>query len=309
MTALFMSSCSNEGAQTPAADEGTVTFVAQLPGTISRDYNDGLKATQLTYAVYDANTDELIVKSGDTGAPTAIFTDRTATLSLNLVKGKTYNIVFWADSPGNTFYKFDPDTKSINIDYTGIKMGDESRDAFFQVEKGVAVNGPITKTIELRRPFGQLNWGTDDMTIASAAKVDVTYAEVKVSNVYTTLNLFSGIATNKTEVTFANAILPAESAFPVEGYDYLAMDYVLTGSILENDDDVQKAQSEVLTNCELTVYDADNKAVNTVTVSNVPIQRNYRTNIIGSLLTSTVDYTIVVLPDIFGTHTVPAPTE
>lgn len=298
LSALFLGSCSSEDNLLPAND-GKVTFVAQLPGSMSRDYSDGLKATQLTYAVYDAETDQLIVKSGDQGAPTATFNNRTATLSLDLVKGKTYNVVFWADVPGNTAYTFNATDKTISVDYSGIKMGDENRDAFFQVEKNVAINGPITKTVELRRPFGQLNWGTDDKDKAAAAQVNVTSAEVTVSNVYNTLNLFTGVASGASQMTFAKNTLPAESAFPGGGYDYLAMDYILTGVVLEDQNDVQKAQSEVLTNCTLTVYDDNDKAVNTINVSNVPVQRNYRTNIVGSLLTSTVDYTIIVVPDYY----------
>ena len=56
----------------------------------------------------------------------------------------------------------------------------------------------------------------------------------------------------------------------------------------------QPAQDSV----ELTVSDGSESR----TFTNVPVQRNYRTNIYGSLLTNTTDFTVVIEPAFATTH-------
>ena len=75
------------------------------------------------------------------------------------------------------------------------------------------------------------------------------------------------------------------------------MDYVLTGTEIQ-DGDVNKAESE-LVEVEIVVNGAKGsesaapEAINTFNITNVPVQRNYRTNIYGSLLTSNVALNVV----------------
>ena len=45
----------------------------------------------------------------------------------------------------------------------------------------------------------------------------------------------------------------------------------------------------------LGLYDG-NRLINTLTVTNLPVQRNWRTNIIGNVLTSKEDFRIVIEP-------------
>lgn len=296
LPALLIASCSDEVTIAPVnGGEGNVTFVAQLPGGInSRSFADGTGATQLTYAVYEAGTTTPILKSGDAGAPAAIFSNLKATLTLNLAKGKAYDIVFWADTPGNEVYTFDANAQCVNVDYSNVTGNEELRDAFFSVESGLVVDGPVKKDILLYRPFAQVNVGTNDL---SAAGVSLGQTRLTVDNVYTSLNLVSGIASSPTEVVFDFADVPQGESFPVEGYEYLSMNYILTGTEVL-DDNANTTQKE-LVNCVFEVVDANGQPVNSVTLSNLPIQRNYRTNIYGSLLTSQLDYTIEIKPDFY----------
>lgn len=308
LPAMLAVSCSNEepiSLETSA--EGNVTFVAQLPGGInSRSFADGTTATRLSYAVYESGTTLPLLKSGDPGAPEATFTGLQTQLSLNLAKGKSYDIIFWADQPGNTAYTFDPATQSVTVNYQGLKSNDETRDAFFQVEKGLEVNGPVQKTISLYRPFAQVNVGTNDL---AAAGVSLGQTKLTVDNVYSELNLFTGVASNPVPVVYDFAALPEGEVFPVEGYEYLSMNYILSGTEVL-DGNVNTTQKE-LVNCSFEVVDANGQPVNTVTLSNLPVQRNYRTNIYGALLTSQVDYTIEIKPGFnepgFGQEVVDVP--
>ena len=293
LPALVAVSCSNEEPiSLEGSSEGNVTFVAQLPGGInSRSFADGTTATRLSYAVYETGTTTPLLKSGDPGAPAATFTGLQTQLSLNLAQGKSYDIIFWADQPGNSAYTFDAATQSVTVDYQGLKSNDETRDAFFQVEKGLAVNGPVQKTISLYRPFAQINVGTNDL---SAVGVSLGETRLTVDNVYSRLNLFTGVASDPVEVIYDFAALPEGETFPVAGHEYLSMNYILSGTEVL-DGNVNTTQKE-LVNCSFEVVDANGQPVNALTLSNLPVQRNYRTNIYGALLTSQVDYTIEIKP-------------
>ena len=309
MTALLLSSCANDDLQNPAQD-GAVVFTASLPQSFSRAIADGSNADHLSYAVYESGSDDVLFTSENAGDPQAsAFSELKSTLTLNLAKGKTYDIIFWADKSNNTFYTFDPDQKSVTINYDGITSNDNDRDAFFE-KTTITVTGAMNETVTLRRPFAQLNFCTNDIEAAKAANLELGSTAVKVSNVYSKLNLFSGKASEGSELTFAQAPrvdnndypgkVAEGSSEPAKTYAYLSMNYVLTGStpLAAQPEDVKQAEKEIV-DCSLMVYDNNGTLINTVDVSNVPVQRNYRTNIYGALLTSTVDYTIKIEPDFY----------
>lgn len=301
---LSLASCSNEDVAAPVGDDGTVTFEVSLPAAPGSRYGEGTVTKQLHYAVYDANNAAAgaIFASDVPGSPMADNSTIDFKLKLNLVKGKTYDFIFWADAVGNDFYKFSSEKKNVEITYgTVVKGNDEDRDAFFQAVKKVEVKGAMTQEVQLRRPFAQLNFGTDDIEVAGKASTVIASTKVKVEGAYTKLDLYEGIASDATTVEFTSSSLPSGQTFPAgSDYDYLTMDYILTGIELEPaaegaQADVQKAKSEVM-NATLTFTFTDNQTADVV-VSNLPVQRNYRTNVFGSLLTAPMDLTIEVKPD------------
>ncbi|HIR38294.1 MAG TPA: hypothetical protein IAC93_07995 [Candidatus Limisoma gallistercoris] len=286
---LSTASCSDEQfAGDLTGGETTVTFNAQLPaGLQTRTAGDGLKATTLSYAVYEHGTTTPVITSEDE----VTFENRQATLSLHLAKGKTYDFLFWADAykkddPKNP-YTVNFDTQTLTVNYENALSNDESRDAFFGTAN-VTVKGAVSQDITLKRPFAQLNIGTNDMAEAETAglKTDALQSSVKVSGIFSSMNLMTGIPDPSTsrEVTFGLNDIPDES-FMVDGktFDYLALNYLLVSD--------QKG----LVNCEFTY--TDGATTDTRTIDNVPVQRNYRTNIFGSLLTGSVDFDITIEPD------------
>ena len=283
---LSTASCADEKfVDELAGGETTVTFNAQLPaGLQTRTAGDGLTATTLSYAVYEEGTTTPVITSEDE----VNFVNGKATLSLKLAKGKTYDFLFWADSyekdDAENPYDVDFATQTLTVDYTDAKSNDEARDAFFGTKK-VAVKGAVSENITLKRPFAQLNIGTNDMEEAKASlNTEALKSSVKVLGIFSSMNLMTGQVSNSVEVTFGSNAIPKEK-FTVEGneYDYLALNYLLVST------------DKGLVNCEFSY--TDGATTDTRTIDNVPVQRNYRTNIFGSLLTGSVDFDITIDPD------------
>ena len=280
---LLATSCASDEAPVTPGD-GNVNFTIELPADLAtRAFGDGQKATALTYAVYEKGSTSPVILSEEE----VTFSGLKATVSLKLVNGKSYDIIWWGAVPGNTFYTFNPATQSVDISYTGIVTNDENRDAFFQ-HTSLDVNGPVNETIRLYRPFAQLNFGTDDLNEpAVKAAFGNDYATLTTTatvSAYTTLNLMTEEVSGNTTVTYAPAGIPSGETFPVNGYDYLSMDYLL----MTKDREIQDITFSVLEN--------GTKEFNKISIASVPFQRNYRTNIYGQLLTSTSNYNVVIEP-------------
>ncbi len=266
-TMLLATSCSNDELDSvQSGKKSVVSFTLEQPGMATRAYADGLKATTLTYAVYEAGSTTPVQEGEGT------FTDKTAIVSIELTTGKSYDLVFWADAE-NSPYEFNKESQSIKVNYDNLLSQDENRDAFFAAEKGLLVDGTaISKTITLTRPFAQLNIGTIGETVNYSMK-----SSVKVSNVYETLNLLTGEVSNSLgEKTFGLAKIPdSHEMFPIAGVKYLSMNYLLVNGIGEPE----------LINIE---FATDNNV--TIPVTDVPVKNNYRTNIYGrDLLQPTPD--------------------
>ncbi len=286
---LLGTSCSNDELNEPSAGQPTTaTFSVQLPAGISaskvaangakKAYADGKTATKLTYMVYDAaaTTVTPIIKG-----TTSI--NLTATVQLQLTTGREYNIVFWA-ADANAPYTLS-DNGTVSVDYSKVKANDESLDAFYRCYKYKA-GDDAENPIMLNRPFAQLNVGTNDSTAAAASgfKFEGAQTMVKVSGVANTLNLLDGTVAGDTAVTCALNAMPAKEAFPKEGYKYLSMDYLLVG-----------AKQKTNVNVQWQINDGAGIEI-ARTFANVPVQGNYRTNIYGSLLTSTSDFNVEIDP-------------
>ena len=279
---IFATSCENELEVGAAGEESVVSFTIATPDMGSRaDYSDGTTATQLQYAVYDANGTYL---SGLTGSKE--FTLST-TVNLKLTTGNTYSVVFWAAAPGAP-YTVNFANKTMTVDYDDAVSNDENRDAFYKYHT-FTVSGAQTEAIELRRPFAQLNIGTSDYAASTSAGYTPTHSAVTVKNLKNTLNFFDGTVTGDDKArVFASATIPAGQEFPVAGYEYLAMNYVLVGA------------DKTVVDVEFTYTDGSD--AKTRTVGSVPVQRNYRTNIYGQLLTSDVDVNVEIEPEYDGAH-------
>ena len=189
-------------------------------------------------------------------------------------------MIFWADATTDSPYTFNPASREVSVDYSKVNNNSDNCDAFFKKET-ITVSGNQSVDVKLTRPFAQVNIGTDDFDAAKASGLEVTQTEV-VAKAFATLNLATGKVSDEADRTFTMKAIPTASdgEFPVAGgYKYLSMDYLLVGA--------DKATVDVAFN-----YGGPQSR----TFTNVPVQRNYRTNIYGSLLTNTTDFNVVIEP-------------
>ncbi len=291
-TAMLLPSCSNDDIDIQTGD-ATVTLSATLPESLqTRTFGDGSTAKHLQMVVLDGDT-KLPVFAGDAEVLDTDI-DMTRNVDVKLVTGKTYTVVCWADAAEGSPYTFHPDTYTITANYSKSTVNDDTLDAFYAAET-FKVEGNGTRVIKLTRPFAQLNIGTDDLAEAKASGFEAATAQVTVP-VSTELNLRSGEVNAPVKTTFKAHKLPGDDeSFPESAgpaYKYLSMNYVLTGTDKTLEDVVLKVSSS--------------KRTITRTFNTVPLQRNYRTNIYGSLLTNEVDVHVVIEPnfDDFYNYTV-----
>lgn len=264
-------------------EEVAVTFAAELPGTITKAIGDGLTAKNLSVAVYDdaSNAAGTHIVALD---KTAVFDALHTTVEYSLVKGKTYHFIFWAQAEGAP-YTFNPETKKVAIDYTGA-ANDESRDAFYAV-KTLKVTGPATEPVQLHRPFAQVNFGTSDSAAATDAGVTPTASLFTATDAASSFDVFAGEGTDPVRISFTEATLPAERLTLKDGtsYTYLAMNYFIPAG---------KLNETHVSNLSATFKGASDDVV--ISVPSAKVQANYRTNIVGNLLTDQVVFNVEIVP-------------
>ena len=268
-----------------------VTFTAALPGEMAtKALGDGQTAKTLHVSVYENDAEKTHLGDLD---KTATFTDLKTQVKFSLVKGKTYNFVFWAQAEDATCYDIE-DLKNIKISYEGAVANDEKRDAFYATRKELKVNGALTETIKLYRPFAQVNFGTADLFDAAAAgfiPAQSAFTATDVANVFDTFNAegkVEGPATDK--VTFAKAEIPGGGELLVtkDGTKYLwmTMNYIIP---------VGKQGEKHISNLTAEFISEAGDAI-TASSPQTPVQNNYRTNILGNLLTSQVIFNVEIVP-------------
>ena len=281
---VMLASCAKDNTSVDAQN-ATLSFNVTSPAIATR-YGEGTTATKLYWATYDEQ-EGLI--SGLCGEKT--FSLNTQ-VELSLVQGRTYEVIFWAQAEGAPYERAwgqpgDAATEAkINIvGIDDLKANEESYDAFFHYTGKIEVTGSSILDVDLVRPFAQLNIATADITKALNADLDVARTGVEVTGVFSTLRLWNGAVENETTAKFALAD-KAEGTIKTNDkeYSYLAMNYLLVNA-------------KDLVDVKLSLQDQEsNVKVLTRNYSSVPVQRNYRTNIIGNILTSDMDFNIEVKP-------------
>ena len=347
----------------PAGVEGdyaTVNIAVHAPGQlVTKAVGDGQTADNLVFAVFDEAGNELIdLRQGDwiknqtelTFNQTDANGNPMTTVKTTLVRGKEYTFVCWAQNKEAVCYDF-TSLKEIGVDYSTYNVAqNEKRDAFYAAVQSGKVTDDFSMNIELRRPFAQINVGTDDIQAAHSAGLQVNnlYATMTVANVATKLHTFvgekaedndgDGKVEGNTNVTFTLApsiskptlddatkvwspneewLTVNHEAYKDQNFGWLAMNYILV-----NDGDIQGVGSvdgteHVNTTVSFTVYEGEGLELCSYDVPNVTVQRNYRTHILGSVLTAEGTLNVIIEPafindedhvvEIWDGHTVSEP--
>ena len=290
-TMFSVASCSQEEVVgNVSGNDVEVTFNATMEGqAVSRAIGDGLTVDQLYFAVYDeAGTEIEALRQDDAHGNAVPVSGYGATVKVRLVKGQTYQFVFWAQKSGAGHYDTS-NMQAISVDYNNIS-NDESRDAFYAYVGATKVTGPFSQNVTLKRPFAQLNLGTtaEDWSWAKTAGVQISHSNVTVEGaVYSTLKTFSGDVEGETTVEFTLNEIPSQDDKLVtdnKEYYYLSTNYLLAPA------DKELSKEIVFT------LNAGANPINELKVYNAPLQRNWRTNIVGEILTGEGTFNITIDP-------------
>lgn len=284
---LMTTACNSEDDIIVNGDEMNVTFTATLDQSIdSRAISDGSMVDKLIFIAYDENGDEIAGLRQD-NVPVS---GGHATINTRVVKGHRYTFAFWAQNSACQVYSFSEDYKSLNVDYKGA-ANDESRDAFYATCTDFAlepVTEPFKRDVLLHRPFAQLNFGTTALDINSVNQyAPATGSQIVIdSGVYSSLNLIDGVAGSPVKVETAAGPFIADS-LTVDGknYFYLSMNYLLVNNERSDIDGITMTTIMNRANIDAS-YD--------LKIESLPVQRNYRTNVVGHLITQKADFYVTI---------------
>lgn len=299
---LFATSCSQDELlnEPTTGDYVSAKFtIGTSDGIATRaTIGNGTKVDKVACAVYDEKGTEL----SDLYAIRDVV-DMKATYEIRLAKGQKYRVAFFAYNSTADAYDVTDLTDIIVKDSQNSNI--ENRDAFTAYVDVDATVNTINEDVTLYRPFAQLNLGVDNTEWTDAVKAGVTVAKSKivVTNVYDQFSAYDNaiVATAEPKtMTFAMNTIPTEelevdvdrdgTIANTEKFKYLALNYLLVG-----DAGTEKS----LTDVEFVWENSDASKTNSPTThfKNIPVQRNYRTNIIGKLLTNPATFNIVIDAD------------
>ena len=311
---MLLASCQRDELTggTPAGEEVTVSISAVMPEggepvvRSATDPGDGSDVNRCIMSIYLADEDlqapilyaEKVIAS--VSGKTAVFPDQ------RLVSGHKYRFVFWADhvadntSVTGRAADLHYDTQNFPTvsfkDGAAYKSNDDTRDAFFLVED-VTVSGPSTQSFELRRPFGQLNIITNDWgAIPEEAAHQLRPAKVKLTfnGVPNTIDLLTGEVSGAADFS-GEAVEVSEIAQEGDA-KHLSFDYILA----------KEGEQTILPDFTMDFLadddDGNTKVPDTYTFTNIPVQRNYQTNVRGNLLTDRTGVEIEVVPEFDGEY-------
>ena len=259
-----------------------VTYEITLPAGPQTRGEDGYATYDLHYEVYKTVDAAALETAPLLFEETVTMTGNTTKLTLDLLNDQDYTVLFWANKQGMDYFDL-RDLRQVGVKQ--VASNNDDRDAFCGMDQLAQHDGAQSKTVELKRPFAQINIAT----LVNEVDYDINPVSslVKVKDIPVSYNVFTGEPVGaEGEVEYTVNTVPAGN-LTVNGTDYkkVAMNYALVPATADNSATVE-------------VYYEINTANGTVknSIPNVPVKKNYRTNIIGNLLTSNASYTIELKP-------------
>lgn len=308
---LLATSCSEDELVDVTKGEGEkVTFKVELPGTESRaidaegnEIGSGKYATKLIYAMYEEGKDDVLITNfvKDSNG------DKQFEVTVPMAKDIKYDLLFMAYNPENCAFEINnSNPRANNLKALKLKpeltANTEQYDAFVgQCEsQGITTTGKTE--VLLYRPFAQVNVGTtpQDLRDIHTLKSEVVTSDFKIYDAPNTLNILTNevsgsetrsygvadILTKYGETQYPNyEVIPEVKTTDNGDYYCLAMSYVLASK-----------NSPTTHDADFRFYRADGKQVSSIDVLSMPIQANYRTNILGTILTQDEQFEIIIQP-------------
>ena len=292
---LSATSCTQESLKL-VQDSSTVTFTVEMPEAATKAEDEDSQVNQLVYAVYrikgNHGADEAKAGINDPAVcqlvyqrAQSILGENRTIVHLEVINDQRYIVLFWAQNENAWFTHTEslndpalPNLGEFNITYPSDYQSNSERFDAFTGAEFIEIDGSASKSIKLTRPFGQLNIAADlpDNLNVTIHKTTVTVSEGAAAAY--------NVATGKGAVQASPIVF--QSTPPLSGkfrdYDaHLSMNYVFVPEEKTN----IKVKYDIATSTHGTVTDE---------ISNVPVAKNYRTNIVGNLLTNDLTYDVTI---------------
>lgn len=279
---LFVTACSND--ETVPGTEGNDSKVITF--TVNPDYGVQTRATNPTIPtgkvlryimeVYDTNTGDLVAESRQVKTTA----DASAPIEFGLEKkqGTAYTVVFWADYTATANVKDDLyyDTTTGGLKAVTFKqtttVTDFDGEAFYGSTTISAEGNPASTAITLKHSVAQVNIKTTTK-LTDKQSVSVNYGETLDANApNATFNAIDGeVTVPKTIAKVVNKVDNTQIPTPEAPYTFHTF-YTFAP---------KSAQGIINMRIAMCSDNAGATTTMLADVPNVPLQANYRTNIIG----------------------------
>ncbi len=334
IAASMLFACSQEEIVDITGGESQVkTFKVEIPQLESRtvggiEIGKGTQANTLIYAMYENDEDPNTPKE-TTPLITGVVTDEGSDgvdngefiVKVPMAKDLKYDLLFFAYNADKSAFEIASEAKDTDLKNLKFKADQTANidafDAFVGSLKAQGVNDP--NTVDLKRPFAQINAATTeaDLDNATTLKLNVTKSNLVIKGVPQCYDVLNATASGSVDVTYAAFPImecdgpnASNQAYPNEmievdgtNYYYLTLAYVLAGEVTTTSTH----------NATFEFQRENGQSVSTLEIVSLPIQRNFRTNVIGDLLTKSEEYTISIDAEFGGAHevdpTVQQPTD
>ena len=271
---LLVASCSNDDFSAVGDEAIEVSFSAQIPLAMGTRASAPTTVDRVYCAVFENGNEIKSLRE-----EIEIVDGQDIRFTPRLMKGRTYNVVFWAAKDGSY------DVSDLTSITRNTSIAEENFDAFTATTE-ITVGAASKETVVLARPHAQLNIGINPEDWAGVQQFGIAPKTVKISfNGKSTFNALEGIATGTDDevITYELAV-PADETLVCNGKNYkkLASCYVLA-----------TAEKSTISSLNFSIYDENSNAIReNVEITFIPLQKNYKTNVVGGLLTGTVTYTV-----------------
>lgn len=255
-------------AETSESDVVTVNYTVTAP--VTKAFGEGESINTIWYALYKIDG-TLVTDFG-----TVAFNAGSAVCPVTMVRDQSYKVVFVGlhYDGQNPVYAIDPAKAAIAMPATAVANTDKY-ELFCTVQEVIEYDGGKTGSARLDRIVSQVNFvcTTEDWNAAATLGMTPAQSAVTLGGVPASYDILAGAVSSATlSVDYQRAALSGVT-------NLLGAAYCLAGS-------------NVSATLKLYPSETATEPSTILEVPVVPVEANKRTNITGSIMTGTLNYTI-----------------
>ena len=285
---VLAGSCQKETLES-SQESQTVTYTVQVPDAIATkavgdDY-------ELIYEVYREADLSDPSKSPIYEGTDKVEADGTATFALEFVKNQNFTVLFWAQNKGVDVYETS-DLRKVTLK-TALTANNENMQVFAGSDEVVNCMSVAKGNVELVRPIAQVRVGTTSESLKIGnTSIELNTSDFNVSGLSNVYNVATkAVDTDKSKFEYDGKFEYTEETVPSGTFDVGSASYLFVAMNYVGFAPKEGANVDVEFNINTTEGEISHK------VTNVPVKANYRTNIVGNLITAQSDYNVSIKPD------------